>query len=295
VIQINDGLGFGEGSVSGEGAPAVLDTAKEAISSQSILVAVDRDEKGHILEDDGCGDGRGVKKIFRLHKQLKRSLHRAKVFGGAAAMTAAGLVGTGRAEGWSVEETFGTAIEKLDERDMDFGAHTDDQATGENCGCGAIDKAPEIMHAAITYEPQIRETLGVLGVKTDELNRVYANYHDYIEALPDEKYSGKRVMEKIVGAGKVVKQLAGKHLEKFIVLNSVRDHTVDQGLVRQQTGGKADVFAVDLWRLQDIAAGLCPQDDRDEAQVFLSELVYTLATAAVLTKGDLPVYLIQQS
>lgn len=292
--RISDGLGFGDGDISGNDDPGVLNRAEEAICSDQILVPVSRDDQGRIIEDDGCGDGRGVGLVFRLKERFKRSLNRAKVFGGAVAMAAAGLIGTGRAKGYSVEETFTTAIDDLDEQDVDFGAHTDDQASGENSGCGAIDNAPAIVRAAIKYESYIRSVIDMLGSDTGELNTVYDNFQDYVEALPDdEEYSGKRVMGKIVNAGKVIKRLVGRHKEKYIILNTVRGYTVDQELVRKHTGGKADVFAVDVWRLEDIATGLHPEDAEAESQTYLSELVYTLATAAVLTKGDLPVYLIR--
>jgi len=287
IQRISDGLGFGEGPISGEEDPSVLRQAEEAICSNEILVPVD-------CEDAGCGDGRRTGLVFRLKERFKRSLNRAKVFGGAAAMAAAGLIGTGRAKGCSVEETLDDAIEDLDEKDIKFGAHTDDQASGENSGCGAIDNAPKIVHASIKYEKQIRTVIDMLGVDADVLDTVYINFQDYVKALPeDEKYSGERVMGRIMKAGKVIKQLVGKHREKYIVLNTVRGRTVNQELVREHTSGRVDVFAVDVWRLEDIAAGLHPEDVEAESRTYLSELIYTLATAAVLTKGDLPVYLVR--
>lgn len=285
--RISDGLGFGEGPISGETDQQTADKAEEAVCSDRIVVPVECD-------DDGCGDGRRVGLVFRLRERFNRSLHRAKVFGGAIAMAAAGMIGTGRAKGMSMEETMEGAVTVLDENDVDFGAHTDDQASGENSGCGAIDNAPKIVRASVKYENEIREIIEALGADTGELGTVYANFKDYVDALPtDEKYSGKRVMGKIVDAGKIIKQLVGKHREKYIILNTVRGYTVDQELVRKQTGGRAEAFAVDTWRLEDIASGLHPEDPKTEAQAYLSELVYTLGTAAVLTKGDLPVYLIR--
>jgi hypothetical protein len=76
------------------------------------------------------------------------------------------------------------------------------------------------------------------------------------------------------------------------VLNTVRACTVNQKLIREITDDKAQIFAVDVWRMQDIAGKL--YDDRAAHQrAFLSELIYTLATAAVLTKGDLPVDVVE--
>lgn len=295
TTRISDGLAFGDGSISGQDEPDVLRQGEAAINSRQILVPVDRDDQGRVIQDDGCGDGRGVGLIFRLKERFKRSLNRAKVFGGAVAMTAAGRIGTGRVRGQAVGETFESSIDELEEKEMEFGAHTDELASGENSGCGAIDNAPKIVRAAIKYKQQIRQTIESLGADTGELSTVYDNFENYVEDLPeDEEYSGRRVMDKIVRTGKFIKQLSGKHHEKYIVLNTVRGHTVNQELVRKRTHGRAQVFAVDVWRLEDIAAGLQPEDPVAESRTYLSELVYTLATAAVLTKGDLPVYLIKQ-
>ena len=49
---------------------------------------------------------------------------------------------------------------------MDFGAHTDENAKGENCGCGAIDRAPEAVLAALKYEEPIRGVIEALGSDT---------------------------------------------------------------------------------------------------------------------------------
>ncbi len=74
-----------------------------------------------------------------------------------------------------------------------------------------------------------------------------------------------------------------------------RYHTVNQRLIRMVTGDKAQIFGIDIWRLENIAAKLYPDQPELQHKVFLSELVYTLGVAAVLTKGDLPVDMIQEA
>ena len=106
-------------------------------------------------------------------------------------------------------------------------------------------------------------------------------------------YSGRKVIDRIVGTGKVIKKLGGDHRERRIILNTVRGYTVNQQLIRKGTDGRAQAFAVDIPRLEDIATKLFPDDAEGSSQAYLSELIYTLSTAAVLTKGDLPVYMIQ--
>ena len=290
VTRIAERFDFvGQGTISGTGLEAkTVALMDEAIDSPDILVPVE-------AEDDGCSDGRPAILVFRKQETFKRSLNRPKVFGGAVAMTAASRIGLGLTAGESLNEVFEHSIGVLTDRDISFGAHTDEQAQADDCGCGAIDRAPEALLAALKYEDQIRAVITLLGVDPEGLDDVFGNFRGYVRdelSLP-VAYSGRQVMDGIVAAGKVVKQLGGPHLERRILLNQVRGYTVNQKLIRWVTGDKAQVFAIDTWRLQDIAAGVYPDDPDLQHRAVLSGLVYTVATAAVLTKGDLPVDMIE--
>jgi hypothetical protein len=257
--------------------------------SPNIIIAVDTD-------DDGCSDGRETVEVYNKHGEItSRWLNRAKVFGGSVAMTAASLIGLGMARGKLLQEVFNESVDTLEKRKINFGAHTDSDAEGSNSGCGAIDRAPEAIVAALKYENNIRQVITILGVDTGSLDDVFTNFRHYVsnEMARPQKYSGSKVMKHILSAGKVIKRLGGHHQERRVVINQVRGHTVNQKLIRDVTGGKGQVFAVDTWRLEDIAAGLFPKDTELQHQALLSELVYTLGTSAVLTKGDLPVDMIQ--
>ena len=59
------------------------------------------------------------------------------------------------------------------------------------------------------------------------------------------------------------------------------------------TEDQAQIFGVDVWRMKDIADKLHSGQPDRQHKALLSELVYTLGEAAVLTKGDVPVYMIQ--
>lgn len=302
VTKIADGLGIGEGDIS---AVALREKygdepfqAMEALINDvaQIMKPIDVDSSGQMIDDDGCGDGRGVGLIYQGLKEIfKKSKNRAKVFGGGATMTMAILVGSGKAQGRSIEQTFGDAINTLEENDIAYGAHTADHvAAGRediDSGCGAIDKAPQIWANAIKYRSQIHDTMRVLGIDDeDAIKSTYANIESYAEEVRQQPYAGKKVMGSIAKAGRVIKQLVGQHVEAAIVLDMVPGHTVDQIAVRTATKGKLDVFAVDVWRMQSYAEKLCPNDEGAQARAFISQLIYTLATAATLTKGDLPVY-----
>jgi len=300
VKRIVKGFEFGHGQISGIAANhSVLAKVDQAIhNDDSILVPLDIDDDGKPVADDGCGDGREVLTVFSLDKTYKRSLNRPKVFGGSATMATAFAIGLGEVEALDLNQVFERAITILDEKNMDFGAHTDEHMHGDNCGCGAIDKAPQILFASLKYEIPIRGAITLLTDTVTGLNEVFANFRLYVQQLAEQpQYSGMKVMDTILRnkQARIVKQLGGDHKECRIVLNTVREYTVNQKLVRDVTDEQAQIFGVDVWRMLDIVQNLYPNDAEQQNKAFLAELIYTLATAAVLTKGDLPVDVITQS
>lgn len=299
IQKIVDGLGYGEGPVSTtertDVTPDLVASMEAVISSEKILVDVDRDKNGEPIDDDGCGDGRGVKEIWEGFKRRFKSLNRAKVFGAGVAMSAADEIGSGRATGSSLNDTFLGAIGKLKAAGLNFGGHTDDHAHGTNCGCGAIDKAPQTVANVIKYEDKIRGSISALGADATGLDEIFGNYKAFHEASPEyDDFSGVEIMEAIRGEGKVTKRLEGPHKEWFIVLNTIPGKTINQDAIREASEGKLQVFGVDVWRLQEIAEKLHPEDPEAQHEAFLSKLVYTLSVAATLTKGDLPVYVVDK-
>ncbi|HEY4160606.1 MAG TPA: hypothetical protein VGM08_00935 [Candidatus Saccharimonadales bacterium] len=298
VIKISDGLGIGEGGISGttitEGAGVhVVSQVDKTINSPDILVDVSRDDDGRLVDDDGCGDGRMVKVVMRGHELLRRSLNRAKVFGGGSTMAAADLVGSGKA-GDTLLVTFRSAIDELAEKMINFGAHTADHVSGpDKCGCGAIDEAAVVVARVAECRDAIRQQFEVLGVSVDGLDEVFDNYARFAKHIAAQPFKGTEVMELIIDRGKIVKQLGGSHVEARIVLNYVQGKTLNQGLIHSLSDGTVDIFGVDVWRMQELAADLHPGDEPAERRAFQSMLAYTLAVAEVLTKGDLPVYAIK--
>lgn len=310
TTKIVDGLGIGVGTISladrvdNEEHPNQIDTelvstTERIINSDKILTAIDVDKDGNPVEDDGCGDGRGVGKIFRGLKRLKRSLNRAKVFGGGLTMGVAAVIGSGKAAGRKLASVFTDTMQDFDEAGIAFGAHTDNHAEGANCGCGAIDKSPLIVANAVRFQDEITGAIKLLtggSVDRTKLGTVFTNFTAYSEEIADDtSFSGRTVADAITKKHKVVKELEGPHLETHIVINTVEGHTVNQGLIRRETKGKAQVFAVDEWRIRQLAEKRYPNDPEASTEAYLSMLVYTLATAATLTKGDLPVYVVSRA
>lgn len=300
VTRLVDGLGFGkDDGISFKNrtdvTPEERQHVEEYISTGPVLVAVDTDKLGNMLDDDGCGDGRDWKtilvKVGDTVEVKNRSLNRAKQFGGGITMAAAGLIATGHSAGASLRSVFTDSIHTLEAKRLGFGAHTDDHAHGDNCGCGAIDKAPEILDNALKYEEPIRNVMNVLGIDPEHVNTAFTNIKAFVPDMDAESYSGRSVAEEIIEEGKVVKQLTGKHLEMYIVLNKVFGHTADQQTVRDITDDRVQIFSVDVWRMRQFADEVYDTEDNREV-AFAGELIYTLATAGTLTAGDLPVYVI---
>jgi hypothetical protein len=251
---------------------------------------------------------------------------RPKVFGGGSTMAMADLVGSGEADGTPLREVFRRGIGILKRQRIEYGAHTDSHATeahaeghDENCGCGAIDKADPSMRAIGTYGPQMQSVLGLvkehiaesdpenttgLGdmLAEDHTGSIIQSFSDYVAAGGTADYRGGEVIDDIVDDGKIVKELGGNHLEGYIIINCVRGKTVDQDAIRKISKGKIDVFVIDAWRLQDLAAGLHPVDVESgeteknvlpkRQRAFQSMLVYTLGVSAVLTNGKLGTFVI---
>ena len=288
-----NGLGYGEGTISSaEVDTDVLEQVLEAIDSDDILVAIDKDKEGNLIDDDGCGDGREVANIYEGTKVRERSLHRAKIFGGGATMAVAALVGQGKKKDKDLQDLFSTAISDLAKHDLPFGAHTDDHAKGDNCGCGAIDKAPRIIENVGRYEEQIAGAAALILGDDTGVQKVIDNFKSYDKSHKGQAYRGSGVMEEIIEDGKIVKELAGAHQEVAIVLNMVPGYTIDQQQIRTVSGDKAQVFGVDVPRLTTVAERLYPEDKAAQKQAFISMVVYTLATAGTLTNGDLPVFVV---
>jgi hypothetical protein len=297
VQKLTDKLGYGEGGISYEErkniltSPDILNDVESAIQSNEILVPVDKDKNGQMLDDDGCGDGRGWGKIFDSVRTYTKSLNRSKVFGGGLTMGVASAIGLGKTAGKNLNQLYKSTVGRFKDRMIGYGAHTDTHAHDENCGCGAIDKAPAVVNNAVKYEAEIRGSIEALGVDTDGLDEIFDNYREYIGTIEGQAYSGKEVADDVVEDGKIVKELDDDHREMYIILNMVENMTVDQQLIREVSGGEVQVFAVDVWRMQQLAHRLY-DDPEEQKQAFLSELVHTLAVGATLTTGDLPVYIV---
>lgn len=281
--KIADGLGFGDGAISGAYlADGSVQQLEALLNSDDLLVPVVA-PAGKPM-DDGCGDGRPVTVVPATGLR-----QRPKVFGGGACMAVAAMIATGQAASQALPTLFDRAIQTLQETGLFFGGHTDDAAEAPMSGCGAIDQAPHIIAACVAYRQQITHSLEALGVDLTDIDDVFTAFEKYLKALTqtEEAYSGRQIIDMLRQRGAEVRQLTGRHAEGCIILNTVADMAVNQSAVRTMDEQGVQAFTVDVWRLDVLASAFA-----DTHKALLGELIYTLGTAAVLTKGDLPVYVV---
>lgn len=306
-----EGLGYGEGSISVNRrlnnpedplTPEVMEAVDDEIRNGEILVPIDRDDDGQLITDDGYGDGRGVNMVMRGSDILKKSLHRAKVFGGGLTMGVAARIGLGKAKN-RLKEEYSQEADEFKHHGIDYGAHIDENFGEKDSGCGAIDKAPLNIANAIKYREQIEQTVEAVsghvfgGLDEDMkgvLSGVFDNYERYHDEQPNDDHAGSEIIDVAAEDKKVVKELDSKegHREVAILLNFVENMTVNQQLIREKTKNIAQVFGVDVPRLFKIANRRY-ENDEDRKAAFVSMLVYTLSTAVTLTDGTLPVYAVR--
>lgn len=326
AIIAEAGLGYGEGSIStkeqlktGELTEQALVVALEIVQNRpDVFCDVDSD-----ANDDGCGDGRPAAKVFRYLKrqgetiveEYKKSRRRAKVFGGGLPVAASmwRVIKGLPTEDESVLQDRVAMSRELSALNIAFGAHNDNHTVGEGCGCGAIDKYPQITANAAVYRTEITQTLRVLyGETYDEneaaIEEVFAFYEEL--APRSENFfrdaDGRKTMELIKDQGAVVKMLVDAHEEDIIVANDVDGTTFDQrefdACMKEALGDDApevQVFAFDTWRgrmyadaIVTIAEKLLPNTNSEmiRKKAYADFLIRsTLAVAATLTPGDLPV------
>lgn len=209
-------------------------------------------------------------------------------------MLVATRIGSGEAKGQTLYGTFADAGDEAEQKGINYGAHTADHAHGVNCGCGAIDEGLNNVRNAVKFKSEITKAINLLKPDhdPDALNAVFSEFEDFASVTKDEKYEGAKVAEQISRDEKVVKELVGPHREVRIVINTVKGMTVDQEYIREVTDDIAQVFAIDAWRLLEIAAQKYPANEKQQQKAYLSMLVYTLGTAGTLAKEDLPVYVL---
>lgn len=306
AIFRGEGLGYGLGPVGVQNrlvdpedplTHEILDVVAEELLSPELLQPVDADEKGKPINDDGCSDGRTAVILKKFgESRLKFAKLRRKVFGGGLTMGMATIIGNGLAKG-GLNDVYEQAHDKFALANINYGAHTE---IGKDTGCGATDYAPTILSLGIEHEAEIREDIISLAnpeKDNSELGAIidiaFHNIRQYVGNNRElfQNYDPKKVTESIVERKKAVAELGNEHHEVAIVFNiDIENSSTDQAHIRDVTRDAAQLFALDIPRLREIAEKA--YDNIEEKKIaFVTELIYSFATLATLTKGDLPVVL----
>jgi hypothetical protein len=321
VCLAENGLGFGQGLISVEHRIRSGEMSWDDLQAGEKIIANDPEVFSEIdsdAADDGCGDGRQAARIFRIvdektgeMQEFNKSRRRAKIFGGglivASSMWRAIGGPTRHQETVLGDRQF--IAGKLSELNIEYGAHTDNHAKGDACGCGAIDQYPGITANALTHRVNIEKTLkGLYGESYEEnISAIESVFATYQAIKDDETYfsnaQGQTTMGLIKRDGAVVKELADQHLEAYVVLNDIEGTTFDQRkfdakLKKVGIDSEPQAFVIDIWRgrmyadaVAQIAVENIPNIDFEEARkkAYADFLIRTLAVSATLTAGDQPV------
>lgn len=318
-VILADGFGYGEGVISvenqiksGELTRGSLSAAVEIVTHDpEVFVRVDTE-----ANDDGCGDGRATSLIYRLLnpvtgviERYKKSLRRAKIFGGGLVVASSmwrAVEGADDNKTLQGDREFLAGL--LKQYNINHGAHTAaGHRDGTSCGCGAIDNYEAISRNATKYREHITGTLrAVYGDGCEEnaaaIESVFATYSHLSESY-FAGTDGAQTMRFIESQGAVIKELEGAHKEDMVIMNDVEGTTVDQELLRKKLverglSPETQAFVVDIWRgrmYADFIADRTAELGRDREESFklayADFLIRTLAVSATLTAGDQPVIL----
>ncbi|TAK58766.1 hypothetical protein EPO14_02995 [Patescibacteria group bacterium] len=254
-----------------------------------------------------CIDGRPkVKKGARGHLQ---EMHLGpQTPGGTPAMTLAyrimnaGTLPEGKKFCDDLKDTIGLCKK----HGISFGGHIDDHNHGFNCGCGAIDKIPEIFKKIL--EPEFKESASVylkaiLGERfdadvmqsligrADELNAQNGNY---LEQTADGDYLfRKKVIETLETEAtnvQPVEELIGDHREIALVVNLVPGSTFDRDAFTKAQGSEVQAFNYDFWVSEDFANKLF-KSEKKRTEFLTIRAMLGIATAMVLTDGSMELIL----
>lgn len=318
-----NGLGFGHGGISvAEQIKQGILTPEAPARVNDFLMNDTEAFKPVQFDDDGCGDGRPWSRVEQIVTEngetklriFSESRRRAKVFGGGLVVASSmfrAIKGVPDGEA-TVGQDRAYMAARFQERDFHHGAHTDDHAEGESCGCGAINNYQAVTGDAIRYREGITNALHAVygdefGSNQSSIEHVFVLY-EYL--AQNQQYfvdgNGEQSMQQIKNTGAVVKVLSGKHVEETIVINEVSGTTLDQPYFTQEVKNACvekpqtiQAFSVDAWRGRDIAqittdivAEQDPTIDRELTyKLAMADFwIRTLAVAGTLTAGDLPVY-----
>lgn len=189
---------------------------------------------------------------------------------------------------------------------ISFGGHIDDHSHGLNCGCGAIDKIPDIFQKIL--DPEFPQAVSVylkamLGGKFDasvmqdligRAGELSAQNGNYLEQTSDGDYLyKKKVIETLEAEAtnvQPVEELTGDHREIALVVNLVPGTTFDRDAFTKAQGSEIQAFNYDFWASEDFANKLF-KSEKKRTEFLTIRAMLGIATAMVLTDGSMELIL----
>lgn len=184
----------------------------------------------------------------------------------------------------------GRVFSSLTQNGYDIGVHSDDHASGENCGCGACDKMGQIVGFLGENIAGLSEKAAELGVVVPDVlqqkiatNATNLNSSGYIS-------SGKEMNQAAIEATDEAhnQELVGSHNEVVLVVNTVVGTTLDRQSLAKEYGEDYEAFNLDVWALKN-GIDAISSSEVEASEKFAAAVLYNLATACVLAGPSLRV------
>jgi hypothetical protein len=188
-----------------------------------------------------------------------------------------------------------------------IGAHKDNHAQYPNTGCGAIDNLPSIMDRQIDphalpavqayteailedeFDPDcFMESVAVLQYLNEpDYKKTYLQQDDQLGT--DYRDLVLPMVEKEAKDERAVEEMVGPHKAFALIVNKRPGSTLDRDGLNRDFNGRIQAFNYDAWFVERGAKALWPQDETARRVFLTSRTQYCIATAMVLTNGNIEV------
>ena len=195
-----------------------------------------------------------------------------------------------------------TVIEKLSAAGIGVGDHVDDHhaPTDEDTGCGAVDKMLLIVER-IVQPSAASEVLVLASSLLDKpfMMNIQALLKQIVHFLPEandyfgrdfnNRFAFKRQSVQILQAKApdAIEVLTGTHQEKAFLVNALQNTTFNRDQFSLDYNDNIQVFNYDAWTVRPLGEMLFPNDMQKQRTFVLCHVLYSIATAMVLTDGSL--------
>ncbi len=195
-------------------------------------------------------------------------------------------------------------VESLKRANLGIGDHIDDHhtPTDEDTGCGAVDKMPLIVERIVQPSAASQITMlahSLLGKSYDvnlarrltgRVAQFLPTAADYFGRTTDNHYAFKQQSVQILrelAPADPIEVLTGTRQEKGLMINTVPETTFNRDAFSADHQDIIQLFNYDAWFVPSVAQALFPKDLLAQQVFALFHVMYSLATAMVLTDGSL--------